>query len=430
MRPSLRLAGSLSSVFFVLTLTAAADNVTVGCSGASGTFDYSSLSTALAAVSHNGDTITVSGTCTELVVIADFNNLTIIGTPGAKVVEPPGDNPQGDVVDIGNSQNVAIQGLRIEAGPHTPETAIPVVGIGNSSVTFRDSTIEGSTQTDGMDVFPTSNVNIVGGTVIENNPDGAGVFASGSGVTVNVRRGPGPGCPVIQNNGDGLDADNNATITVRQCATISGNGITNGLGALNGGTVDVRNPQNTPGSIQILNNAIGVFAANGSRLTVRGPVLIQGNSLDGIRVRSSSIGVIGASGGGPLGPTITQNGAGGFLCCAVPAGVSVAVNSTLEMSQASINNNPAAGVHLTDNSSARLFFPELQITGNQGGVVLQNSSVALLFFAPTISGNGSDLSCTSDSRAYGDGSGIGKMNCPGFQAQTNPAMGKKGKIIP
>ncbi|MCI0354650.1 MAG: hypothetical protein L0099_06385 [Acidobacteria bacterium] len=86
---------------------------------------------------------------------------------------------------------------------------------------------------------------------------------------------------------------------------------------------------------------------------------------------------------------------------------------------------------MTDNSSIRVFGPELQITNNPSGAVLQNSSVALLFFAPSISGNSSsDLSCTSDSRAYGDGSGVGRMNCPSFQAQTNPAMGKKGKIIP
>ncbi|MCI0354651.1 MAG: hypothetical protein L0099_06390 [Acidobacteria bacterium] len=327
MRPSLRSAISLAAAFLVLTIAAAASDVTVGCAGASGTFDYSSLSAALAAVSHNGDTITVSGTCTELVAIADFTNLTIIGTPGASVVEPAGDNPQGDVVDIANSENVVIQGLRIQAGPHTADTAIPVVGISNSSVTFRDSTIHGSTQTDGIHVFPTSNVNILAGTVIENNPDGVGVLASGSGATVNVRRGPGPACPTIQNNGDGLNADNNATITVRQCAVISGNGITAGLFATNGASVDVRNPQATPGSIQILNNVIGIGAANGT-LTLGGPVLIQGNSLEGVRLRASR-GNIFATAGGSLGPTITQNGSGDFICCAVPAGVSLAQGATM-----------------------------------------------------------------------------------------------------
>jgi hypothetical protein len=87
-------------------------------------------------------------------------------------------------------------------------------------------------------------------------------------------------------------------------------------------------------------------------------------------------------------------------------------------------------VHLTDNASARVFGENLTISGNQGGVVLQNSSTALLFFAPSLTGNGSDLSCTSDSRAYGDGSAIGRMNCPSFQAQSNPAMGSQGKIVP
>jgi hypothetical protein len=416
----------LFAVMVAVAPAALADNVTVGCAGSSGTFDYTSLSDALAAVSHNGDTITVSGTCTELVVIGDFNNLTIIGTAGASVVEPLGGNPQGDVVDITDSQNVLIQSLRVQAVAHTPETAIPVVAIANSSVTFRDSTIQGSTQTDGLNVFPTSNVSIVGGSVIENNPDGAGVFATGSGASVNIFRG-GPldaPCPLIRNNGDGLDAFDNASIAVRQCATIRDNIITAGVAAFNGGTVIVINPQATPGSIQILNNAIGVLAAQGSRLRVSGPVLIEGNTLDGVRVRSSSVGTING------GPTITGNGGGGFVCCAVPAGVSVAVNSTLELQAATITNNPAAGVHLTDNASARVFGENLTISGNQGGVVLQNSSTALLFFAPSLTGNGSDLSCTSDSRAYGDGSAIGRMNCPSFQAQSNPAMGSQGKIVP
>ncbi len=416
----------LLAVTMAVAPVAHTTNATVGCAGSSGTFDHASLGAALAAVSQNGDTITVSGTCTELVVIAGFNNLTIIGTAGASVVEPLGGNPQGSVMEITDSQNVQIQGLRIEAVAHTPATFITVVLIGNSSVTFRDSTVVGSDNTDGINVVPNSNVAIVGGTVIENNPDGSGVFASGSGASVDVFRAAplGMPCPLIHNNGDGLDATNNATITVRQCATVRDNGITAGVAAFNGGTAIVAAPQSTPGSVQILNNPIGVLAAQGSRLRVSGPVLIQGNTLDGIRVRSSSVGTISA------GPTVTQNGGGGFVCCAVPAGVSAAVNSTLEIQAVTITNNPAPGVHLTDNSSARMFGEGLNISGNQGGVVLQNSSTALLFFAPALSGNGSDLSCTSDSRAYGDGSAIGRMNCPGFQAQANPGMGSRGKIVP
>lgn len=429
MIPRLKLYGVLLFAVCFLVTSAFGDNVSVGCPGGT-PGNYPSLTAALAAVSHNGDTITVSGTCTELVGVYGFNNLTILGTAGAAVIEPAGDNPQGDVVDLANSQNVVIQALKIQAAPHTVDTAIPVVGITNSSVTFRDSTIEGNSETDGVDIFPTSSVSLIAGTVVENNPDGIGVYASGSGSAVIVRRATGPGCPSILNNGDGLTADNNATIDVRQCATISGNLNNSALIASNGGTVDVRNPQSTPGSIQITNNAVGVLAVQGSRLVVRGPALIQGNSLDGIRVRSSSFGEIGPTAGGPAGPNITQNGAGGFACCAAAAGVSLAVNATMEMNGASIYNNSGPGIHMTDNASARIFGP-VSVTGNQGGVVLQNSSTALLYFAPSLSGNSSsDLSCTSDSRAYGDGTAIGRINCSGFQAQTNPAMGSKGKIIP
>jgi hypothetical protein len=428
MRPKLGVWGSLLPVMIFLTLGAAADNVTVGCAGGP-PGNYASLSAALAAVSHNGDTITVSGTCTEVVAIAGFTDLTIIGTPGAALVEPVGVNPLGAVLDISNSQNVVIQTLRIQAVPHVPETAIVVVAVSNSSAEFQDSTIAGASWTEGIVVVPTSSVTLVGATVVENNPDGGGVWASGSGASVLVRR-SGSGCPVIRNNGDGLFADNNGTINVRQCAVISGNSFA-GIAATAGGTVDIRNPQSTPGSIQVLNNQTGIAAVDGSRLVVRGPMIIQGNSLAGIRARSSSIGVIGATGGGVAGPTITQNGGGGFVCCAVPAGISVAVGSTFEITAVTISGNLAAGFHLTDNSSVRLFTSDSSISGNQGGMVLQNSSTALLYNTPTLSGNsGSDLSCTADSRAYGDGTGIGRMNCPSFQAQSNPGMGAKGKITP
>ena len=431
MRFSLRSVEVFSVVLVALMLTAGASGSTVACAGASGPGDYSSLSAAVAAASPSGDTITVSGTCTELVAIQGLNNLNIIGTPGATLAEPGGDNPQGDVLDIANSQNVRIQGLRIQAVAHTPETAIAVVGVTNSSVTFLDSTVEGSTQTDGIDVFPTSNLTILGATVVENNPDGVGVYASGSGSAVNVRRGPGPGCPTIRNNGDGLDADNNASVTVRQCAVISGNANNTGVGAFNGGAVDVRLPQSTPGAIQIVNNTLGLFAAQGGRVTVRGPVLVQGNSLNGVNVRSNAFADIGASGAGPLGPTISQNGGGSFGCCTIAAGVHVGFNSALELTAATIEGNFVPGVVLNDNSSARLLAVQsLQINNNQGGVVVQNSSTALLFFGPVLSGNGTDLSCTSDSRAYGDGSGVGRMNCPSFQAQTSPGLGNKARITP
>ena len=403
------------------TLTAAAK--TVGCAGAPpGTYDFASLNAAIAAAFPWGDVIDVYGTCSETVGLWSVWNLTINGY-SATLAEPAGPNTQGDVLDISDTQNLRINGLRIQANPHTDSDYIAVANIYNSTVTFQDSTIEGSSWTDGLDIFAISNVSLLGNTVIENNVNGEGVYVEGSGSSVTINRGAVGTCPLLQNNGDGVYATTNASLFVRRCAIVRNNAAY-GLYADNGAALAVTNPQ-APGAIQVLNNQIGLSAVNGGTLRLNGPVLVQGNANDGVRIRAAR-GIIG----GTVGPTITQNGAGDPVCCAVNAGVSVDIGGVLDLNSASINGNPAPGVHATNNSNVRLLNnPQLQVTGNVGGVIIQNSSVAELVFAPVITGNGSDLSCTPDSRVFGNGSAVGRINCPGFQSQTNPGMGSKGKII-
>ncbi len=413
----------LCFVIILAFLTLNAAGSTVGCAGASGTFDFNSLNAAVAAANPSVDIIFVSGTCTELVGIYGRQNLTIAGNPGATLAEPLGDNFQGDVLDIWDASNLSISGLRIQANSHTPDTYISVVGVGNSSVSFVNIVIEGSTQTDGIDIYPSSNVTLQGGTV-ENNPDGVGVYATGSGTAINLRRGPGLTCPTIQNNTEGVYADTNASITIRQCAIIKNNSDI-GVAGLSGASASVVGTPSIPSGIQILNNNFGILVANGGTLTLNGPVLVQGNAYDGIRLRAAR----GAM-GGTVGPTISQNGFATQVCCVPTAGVTLTQGATMDFTAGSITGNSAPGVHITDNSSVRMIAnAPLQITGNHSGVVVQNSSVAFLY-QPVISGNGSDLSCTSDSRAYGDGSLVGRINCPGFKSESNPGLGNKGRIIP
>jgi hypothetical protein len=414
----------LALFFLGLALPAHAGvSVTVGCAGASGgPFDFASLGAALGAITGNGDTITVSGTCTEYVVVNGVRNLRINGTPGAKLVDPGAADPSSlgfdAVLEIADS-SVFVGLLTIQVASRSPDTAVPVVfveGSGNVTlVTFRNCTIEGAGASDGIRIFGLSNVFVRGATVIENNNDGQGngegIFVDGTSSLDVVPAGAPPECPVIQGNGDaGILVGAGASARVRRCATIENNAI--GILA-SGGSIVIRKPQATPGAIVIQGNAIGVNANNGGSLSIEGPVLIQNNTLDGVRLRSAT-GTLG-------GPTIQQNGAGPMICCALPAGVSVAQSSHLELFSGLVTNNFAPGLLVQDDSTVRIAGSRVQITNNPVGVAVTNLSTAALFLGPVISGNrGPDLSCSRDSVAYGDRSGVGRINCPGFKVQPLP----------
>ncbi|HYX52557.1 MAG TPA: hypothetical protein VE783_03845, partial [Candidatus Limnocylindrales bacterium] len=72
-----------------------------------GTFDFATLNDAAAA--NSSGTITISGTCTEAVVLAGASNLTIIGANGASLVDPGDAVPNfGAVLEIDDSQNINV----------------------------------------------------------------------------------------------------------------------------------------------------------------------------------------------------------------------------------------------------------------------------------------------------------------------------------
>src|SRR5450432_2646434 len=76
-------------------------------------------------------TVSVKGTCAEYVHVVGFQNLTLKGLPGAKLLQPatsPG-NVGNDVLYIEASQSVTVQGLNIQADT----TTVSAVGIGHGS---------------------------------------------------------------------------------------------------------------------------------------------------------------------------------------------------------------------------------------------------------------------------------------------------------
>lgn len=418
--------GTVCMILYCTFIASPAEaNVTVGCAGASGgPFSYSTLTAALVANPAGNVEIDVSGTCTEAVIVAGAQNLRIVGTAGAALMDPGGSPPNfSAVLEIDNSQNVTVKGMLIQVISRTSDTAIPVIRIQSSDVQIVQDRIEGAGASDGIDMFH-STVRLIGATVIENNNDGLGdgegVAAFGGSILFLLS--DFSGCPLIQGNGDnGILAQGGGTTVLVPlgpgCATIQNNGFV-GIFGRHGATIDLNVSQTNPGSVKLLNNIYGLAAVNGANLSLAGPVLIQGNSIDGIRLRDA-FGNLTVS-DGTAGPTIQQNGA--ILnppCCAPSAGISLAHDASLDLLAGQVMNNAAPGVIVEGNSSVRLIGP-LTITKNPVGVQVTAVSSLALYLAPSVLGNSSaDIVCGPDSDAYGDLSAVGKVICPQFRSQQN-----------
>src|SRR5215467_8079210 len=109
-----------------------AAGATVDCTGATpGAF--TSITAALASLPAAGpNSISVTGTCHENVVIFNRTDLTIFGNPTATVM--PG-NANGHLLAINNSQRINIQGITFDGGRG-------IIVDENSSVNFDNITVQ------------------------------------------------------------------------------------------------------------------------------------------------------------------------------------------------------------------------------------------------------------------------------------------------
>ncbi len=94
-----------------------AANLTVICPGG-GPGAYPSITAALNAITNNAgpNSITVSGTCTENIVIRNQNDLSIQAAPGSTAVIVNAANPAQITVHLFGSRLVAFYGLTIQGG--------------------------------------------------------------------------------------------------------------------------------------------------------------------------------------------------------------------------------------------------------------------------------------------------------------------------
>ena len=207
------------------------------------------------------NTLTVSGTCKENVVILGFNRLTLKGKPGATIEDASGGT--GLVVDIEESTGFVLQGLTINGG------AVGVFCSLFSSCRLGGNTVQGS----GVGIQFVQSRGIFGANTIQNNGIGLVVLESSSVRTF--------GGLVIQNNqNSGVDLDTGGSFASFG-DTIRDNGG-NGIELNNHGLLLMLGTSVTG------NAGYGVMVLAHSSADFEAGNVITGNGISGVFVRDVS----------------------------------------------------------------------------------------------------------------------------------------------
>jgi hypothetical protein len=393
----MRVLTALLVSLFLVPITGLADNFTVGCPGG-GAGTYPTITAALSAVRLSPDrthAVSVSGTCTEIVDLTDFENVDLVGTSGATIMTP---NPSPvQTVLVSFSKNITLRDLIIHGFGNRP-----VIQVSDSSVDIRGCTIEGGG--DGVHASGSSRVNIVGSTIQDNQS--RGVVAEDSSAL--VIGGPPPSHVIIQRNSIGVGVGPGSTLRIGGQTDVRDNsqyGV-----RIDGGSVEFSG-QFGIGQRTIANSGVGLSARGGVvSMAGGGPILIQNNRDAGVSSwLGSSILLTNA--------TVENNGSPTSLFPAT-GGVVVDVNSTAHLANVTISNSPVTGLVVLDNASVTLVGSA--ITGNGADGIRVETLSGVRFQGPptTVTGNtGADLVCDSDTYVVvsGDSPLVGKEKCPGFK---------------
>jgi hypothetical protein len=209
------------------------------------------------------NTITVSGTCKENVLIQGFNRLTLIGKNGATINDASGGT--GFVVDIEDSTDIALQGFTINGG------AGGVQCFNFSICRFDGNTVQGASS-EGIAINVQSRATF-GANTIQNNGTGLLVFE------VSYVRTFG-GLVIQQNSFEGVTVDYGSSFESFG-DTIQNNGA-NGIAAYNHDFLLLL------GTTVTGNSWYGVAVLGQSAADIDGDNVITGNVLSGVLVRDLS----------------------------------------------------------------------------------------------------------------------------------------------
>jgi hypothetical protein len=316
--------------FLLLPAWLYAANLKVNCDGKSP--HKSSITAALQHLPPGPNTITVSGTCRENVLIAGIDDLTLAGTPGASVVDQSA--TALFVIQIEHSKRVTITGLEVVGGTDgifCTRASDCIInnndvhgGLGgiwlydHSAATLAGNHVHGTGN--GVGVAYSSYALLRGGTappfggpsgdpnIIEDNT-GIGLYIV-DGSTCRVQ-GSADKPNIIRNNGGSGVWISHAVGTLI-FPVITGNGI--GNTNVNSGGVELEGGILRISSAQITGNSgPGLFAAHGSHADVGGSTGSDGTTISG-NERNGVVLLLNSSAGfGGVNP-VTLNGHSDVFC--------------------------------------------------------------------------------------------------------------------
>ena len=235
------------------------------------------------------NTITISGSCTENLLIQGFDHLTLITTTSAAINDASGG--QIPVVDIEDSRRVTLQGFTINGGPDG-------VVCGNASVCFLTSnTIQSSIGQEGVIVSAGSRAFLTNNSIKNNGTRGLTVNEGSQVFSVNDTFGFNGDSGVFVNSGAFFDCQN---------STVRNNG--------NDGVVLTDHSMGRIISCTISgNNGNGVTVQRGSSARFdsnSGPATVTANTGSGVLVRDLAFSFFSP------GENITGNLGGTDVSCA------------------------------------------------------------------------------------------------------------------
>jgi hypothetical protein len=270
-----------------------ATDTTVGCPGGTpGAF--TSITAALASLPAAGpNSIAVSGTCTENIVIVGRTDLGIFGNPTATIVPA---NPNGRVLSIFDSLRVGVsnnitfnggRGIAITTTPTTNFDAINVLNSGSIGITSTDSLVHLSNSS--ITSSARSGISVSGGTfyldtgVNVSNNGRSGVSAGSAHLVLNGGDGtPGTANIISHNGGVGVAIFNTGEADINGDNEITFNGGPFGLEVIHTSTVLMSD------GIINSNTGLGVHCGESSHCEFSGVTQINSNTGGGVEITDHS----------------------------------------------------------------------------------------------------------------------------------------------
>lgn len=325
-----------------------------------------------------GDTIRVTGICTERVVI-EADRLTLDGE-GTAVLDGAGGGPtgfgEGGVLVIAGAHGVLIKGLTVQNG-----NSHGISGRDGATFAVHNSTVRD---------------NAVGGILILNNS-----FAELKDVAVQ------------RTGGIGIVVENTSTAVLKGSVSSTASG-SNGIAVQSGSTLEIRggsvhSTNNGGGGVDIVDSQLVIFGFPESQGTV---LVADRNSTDGIFVATGGLLVTGGAfaGTGSLATISTSNNGGDGLTVG-PHGTIVSPFAAAKF----ISKHNRVGLLLSDSASA-LLIGGLTVEQNQTGVLADGAGTVTFVSVPSnpssITGNATiDVDLRFGTRATFGGVAIGKIGC-------------------